>query len=186
MSGTKSYRSWTPDQPYLMPPNPGDWLPEDHLARFVLELVRELDLSAIERPIQSKDPRGERPYDPRMMMALLVYGYCTGVMSSRRIERKTCEDVAFRYLSGGQHPEFSTICTFRRTHLAAVEDLFRQVVRLAREAGLVKMGHVSLDGSKVDASASKHKAMRARTTKSSACAGESRTACRPDRRATTA
>jgi transposase len=159
MSGTKSYRSWTPDQPYLMPPNPGDWLPEDHLARFVLELVRELDLSAIERPIQSKDPRGERPYDPRMMMALLVYGYCTGVMSSRRIERKTYEDVAFRYLSGGQHPEFSTICTFRRTHLAAVEDLFRQVVRLAREAGLVKMGHVSLDGSKVDASASKHKAM---------------------------
>jgi hypothetical protein len=93
-----------------------------------------------------------------MMMALLVYGYCTGVMSSRRIERKTYEDVAFRYLSGGQHPEFSTICTFRRTHLAAVEDLFRQVVRLAREAGLVKMGHVSLDGSKVDASASKHKA----------------------------
>jgi transposase len=121
-----------------------------------------------------------------MMMALLVYGYCTGVMSSRRIERKTYEDVAFRYLSGGQHPEFSTICTFRRTHLAAVEDLFRQVVRLAREAGLVKMGHVSLDGSKVDASASKHKAMRARTTKSYACAGESRTACRPDRRATTA
>jgi transposase len=142
-----------------MPPSPGDWLPEDHLARFVLDLVRELDLSAVERPIQSKDPRGERPYDPRMMMALLVYGYCTGVMSSRKIERKTYEDVAFRYLSGGQHPEFSTICTFRRTHLVAVEDLFRQVVRLAWEAGLVKMGHVSLDGSKVDASASKHKAM---------------------------
>lgn len=159
MSGTKSYRPWTPDQPFLMPPNPGDWLPEDHLARFVLELIREIDLSGIERPIQSKDPRGERPYDPRMVMALLVYGYCTGVMSSRKIERKTYEDVAFRYLAGGQHPEFSTICTFRRTHLAAVEDLFRQVVRLAREAGLVKMGHVSLDGSKVDANASKHKAM---------------------------
>ncbi|MEQ1572550.1 MAG: transposase [Myxococcota bacterium] len=114
---------------------------------------------AIEQPIQSKDPRGERPYDPRMMLALLVHGYCTGVMSSRKIERKTYEDVAFRYLAGGQHPEFSTICTFRRTHLAAVEDLFRQVVRLARGAGLLKMGHVSLDGSKVDANASKHKAM---------------------------
>lgn len=159
MSGTKSYRSWSPDQPYLMPPSPGEWLPEDHLARFVLELVRELDLSAIERPIQGKDPRGERPYDPRMMMALVVYGYCNGVVSSRKIERKTYEDVAFRYLAGGQHPEFSTICAFRRTHLAAMEDLFRQVVRLAREAGLVKMGHVSLDGSKVDANASKHKAM---------------------------
>lgn len=159
MSSTKSYRSWAPDQLYLMPPSPCDWLPEDHLARFVLELIEELDLSAIERPIQSKDPRGERPYDPRMMMALLVYGYCTGVMSSRKIERKTYEDVAFRYLAGGQHPEFSTICAFRRTHLAAVEDLFQQVVRLARGAGLVKMGHVSLDGSKVDANASKHKAM---------------------------
>jgi transposase len=159
MPGTKSYRPWSPDQPFLMPPNPGEWLPEDHLARFVLELIRELDITAIEAPIQSKDPRGERPYDPRMMMGLLVYGYCTGVMSSRKIERKTYEDVAFRYLAGGQHPEFSTICTFRRTHLAAVKDLFRQVVRLAREAGLIKMGHVSLDGSKVDANASKHKAM---------------------------
>lgn len=159
MPAMKSYRAWSPDQPFLMPPNPGEWLPEDHIARFVLELVRELDITAIETTIQSKDPRGERPYDPRMMMGLLVYGYCSGVMSSRKIERKTYEDVAFRYLAGGQHPEFSTICTFRRTHLAAVEDLFGQVVRLAREAGLVKMGHVSLDGSKVDANASKHKAM---------------------------
>jgi len=110
----KSYRAWSPDQPFLMPPSPGEWLPEDHLARFVLELIRELDITAIETTIQSKDPRGERPYDPWMMMGLLVYGYCTGVMSSRKIERKTYEDVAFRYLAGGQHPEFSTICAFRR------------------------------------------------------------------------
>lgn len=155
----KSYRAWSPDQPFLMPPSPGEWLPEDHIARFVLELIRELDITAIETTIQSKDPRGERPYDPRMMMGLLVYGYCTGVMSSRKIERKTYEDVAFRYLAGGQHPEFSTICAFRRAHLDAVYDLFRQVVGLARRAGLVKLGHVSLDGSKVDANASKHKAM---------------------------
>jgi transposase len=159
MPGTKSYRAWSPDQPFLMPPNPGEWLSEDHVARFVLELVRELDITAIETTIQSKDPRGERPYDPRMMMGLLVYGYCTGVMSSRKIERKTYEDVAFRYLAGGQHPEFSTICAFRRAHLDAVYDLFRQVVGIARRAGLVKLGHVSLDGSKVDANASKHKAM---------------------------
>ena len=84
----KSYRAWYPDQPFLLPPSPGEWLPEDHIARFVLELVRELDITAIETTIQSKDPRGERPYDPRMMMGLLVYGYCTGVMSSRKLSAR--------------------------------------------------------------------------------------------------
>jgi transposase len=163
----KSYRAWSPDQPFLMPPNPGEWLPEDHVARFVLELVRELDITAIETTIQSKDPRGERPYDPRMMMGLLVYATarvsCRPARSSGRPTRTwrsaTSPADSTRSCRRGPHPRFSTICTFRRTHLAAVEDLFGQVVRLAREAGLVKMGHVSLDGSKVDANASKHKAM---------------------------
>jgi hypothetical protein len=111
---------------------------------------------------------------------------CTGVFSSRGIERKTHEDLAFRFLAGNQHPDSSTICAFRRVHLDAIAALFVQIVQISRRAGLAKLGHVSFDGSKVQANASKHKAMRARTTKSSARAGESRTARRPDRRATTA
>ena len=159
MSSPKSYRPWTPDQPHLLPPDPRAWLPQGHLAHFVLEVVEALDISGIEIPIQSMDRRGERPYAPRMMLALLVYGYCTGVFSSRRIERKTYEDIAFRYLAGGQHPEFSTICSFRRTHLAAIESQFVQIVTISRRAGLARLGHVSFDGTKVHANASKHKAM---------------------------
>ena len=159
MSSPKSYRPWAPDQPYLLPPDPRAWLPKDHLAYFILEVIEALDIASIEDPIQSKDPRGERPYAPRTMLALLLYGYCTGVFSSRRIERRTHEDVAFRYLAGGQHPEFSTICAFRRTHLAAIEALFVQVVQISRRAGLASLGHVSFDGTKVHANASKHKAM---------------------------
>jgi len=155
----KAYRPWTPDQPYLLPPNPRDWLPEGHLAPFLLEVVESLDLSAIECAIHEKDPRGERPYHPRMMLALLLYGYCTGTFSSRKIERKTYEDVAFRFLAGGEHPDFSTICTFRRVHLAAIDGLFVQVVQVSRRVGLAKLGHISLDGTKVSANASKHKAM---------------------------
>jgi transposase len=125
----------------------------------MLEVIEVLDVSAIENAIQDKDPRGERPYDPRMMLSLLIYGYCTGVFSSRKIERRTYEDVAFRYLAGGEHPEFSTICAFRRTHLRAIDALFVQTVQMSRRAGLVKLGHLSFDGSKVEANASKHKAM---------------------------
>jgi transposase len=159
MTGPKSYRPWSPDHPFLLPPDPREWLPKHHLAHFVLEVVDALDIAAIEDAIQDKDPRGERPYAPRMMLAILVYGYCTGTFSSRRIERRTYEDVAFRYLAGGQHPEFSTICVFRRNHLAAIEGLFVQIVRISQRAGLAKLGHVSFDGSKVHANASKHKAM---------------------------
>ncbi len=155
----KSYRPWSPDHPYLLPPDPRAWLPEGHLVHFVLEVVERLDISAIDDAIQAKDPRGERPYAPRMMLALLVYGYCTGVFSSRRIERKTHEDIAFRYLAGNQHPDFSTICEFRRAHLDAIAALFVQIVQISRRAGLAKLGHVSFDGSKVQANASKHKAM---------------------------
>jgi transposase len=147
----KSYRPWSPDQPDWLPPDPRAWLPEGHLAHFVLEVVEKLDISAIDDAIQAKDPRGERPYAPRMMRSLLVYGDCTGVFSSRKIERKTHEDVAFRYLAGNQHPHFSTICDFRRVHLDAIAALFVQIVQISRRAGLAKLGQVSLDGSKVQA-----------------------------------
>lgn len=136
-----------------------EWLPEGHLAFFVLEVVRELELDAIERTLQEKDPRGERPYAPRMMTGLILYGYCTGVYSSRRIERATHEDVAFRVLSGGAHPHFTTVNEFRLKHREALAGLFKQVLQLCARAGLKTLGHVSLDGSKVQANASKHKAM---------------------------
>lgn len=155
----KSYRPWDPDQSYLFPPSPRDWLPEKHLVFFVLDLVAGLDLSEIEVSIQAKDSRGNRPHDPRMMTALVLYGYCVGVTSSRRLERATHEDVGFRILSGDQHPDHSAISAFRKRHLHALSDLFVQVLRLCQEADLVKLGHVALDGTKVQANASKHKAM---------------------------
>lgn len=156
---TKQYRPWAPNQGYLIPPSPRDWLPDGHLAYFMLEVVAELDLSAIEEVIQGKDPRGQQPYNPQMMVALLLYSYCTGTYSSRRIARATYEDVATRYITGDQHPFFTRIAAFRREHLAALGQLFVQAVRLCRRAGLVQLGHVSLDGTKIKANASKHKAM---------------------------
>jgi transposase len=156
---SKHYRAWTPEQTFLLPPSPMDWLPEGHLAYFVLEVVRELDLGAIEGAIQQKDPRGERPYAPKMMTSLLLYAYCAGVFSSRKIERATYEDVAFRVIAGGSQPHFTTVNAFRLVHREALAGLFVQVLRLCVRAGLKTMGHVSLDGSKVQANASKHKAM---------------------------
>ena len=142
-----------------MPPSPRDWLPEGHLVYFVLDLVEEMDLGAITRRIQAKDPRGERPYAPRMMTALLLYGYAVGVFSSRKIERATHEDVAFRVLAAGEHPSFTTINQFRLDHRAAFAELFQQVLELCMSAGLVNLGHVAIDGTKLKANASKHKAM---------------------------
>ena len=136
-----------------------DWLPDGHLAYFVLELVRELDVSAIESAIQRKDARGVRPYSPRMMSALLLYAYSVGVFSSRKIERATYQDVAFRVLAGGEHPHFTTVNAFRLEHRDALSGLFVQVLKLCARAGLKTVGHVALDGSKVQANASKHKAM---------------------------
>ena len=155
----KRYRPWEPDQSFLFPPSPRDWLPDGHLAFFMLDLVAGLDLSEIEAVIHAKDARGNRPHDPRMMTALLLYGYCVGVASSRRLERATWEDVGFRVLCGDQHPDHTAISTFRKTHLQAMSGLFVQVLRLCQEAKLVKLGHVALDGTKVQANASKHKAM---------------------------
>ena len=156
---SKQYRAWPQGQPFLFPPSPQDWLPDDHLVYFVLDAVELLDIAAIEQEIQKKDARGERPYNPRMMLALLIHAYCTGVYSSRKIARATYEQVAFRVLTGDQHPVQQSIGNFRRRHLAAFRDLFKQVLGMCREAGLVKLGHVALDGTKIQANASKHKAM---------------------------
>jgi len=143
----------------LLPALLHDWLPDGHLARFVAELVETLDLSAIYGKYEEGDGRGLAAYDPRMMVRVLIYGYCRGVASSRRIERATYEDVAFRYLAADEHPDHDTIADFRKEHLAALAQLFVQVLRLCQQAGLVKLGHVALDGTKVKANASKHKAM---------------------------
>ncbi len=156
---SKSYQPWTQDQPYLLPPSLRDWLPEDHLAWFILEVVSQLDLSAIEAAIQSKDARGQRPYNPQMMVALLLYAYCTGVYSSRKIERATYEDVAFRVITGNVQPYFTNINEFRKVHRQHFADLFVEALQLCRRAGLVRLRHVAVDGTKVKANASKHKAM---------------------------
>ena len=136
-----------------------DWLPKDHLAYFIMDVVEQLNLGEIEQEIQKKDPRGERPYAIEMMSGLLLYGYCVGEFSSRRMARATYEDVAVRVISAGQHPHFTTINQFRLDHGAALGRLFEEVLRLCRAAGLVKLGSVALDGTKIKAAASKHKAM---------------------------
>ncbi|MCC7494097.1 MAG: transposase, partial [Fimbriimonadaceae bacterium] len=155
----KLYRRWTPDQEYLLPPSPRDWLPADHLASFVLDLVAELDLSSIQAVYQAKDPRGTQPWDPRLLAALWLYALCVGGYSSRRIERATHEDVAFRVLAAEAHPDHTRLSEFRRVHHAALAGLFCQVLRLCAAAGLVKLGNVALDGTKLPANASLHKAM---------------------------
>ena len=155
----KQFRSCDLNQAYLLPPSLQDWLPEGHLARFVAEVVEALDLSAIYAKYEERDGRGQAAYDPRMMVRVLIYGYCLGVASSRRIERATYEDVAFRYLAADQHPDHDTIAAFRQEHLAPLAQLFVQVLQLCQRAGLVKLGHVALDGTKIKANASKHKAM---------------------------
>jgi transposase len=154
----KTFQPYEPRQAYLLPPSPQEWLPKDHLAYFVLDLVGTLDLRGITRRYES-ELRGYPPHDPRMMVALLVYGYCVGVRASRQIEKKTHEDIAFRMLAGDNHPDHTRVSEFRRIHLAALAGLFLQILRLCQKAGLVKLGHVAIDGTKVKANASKHKAM---------------------------
>ncbi|WP_438802021.1 IS1182 family transposase [Actinospica durhamensis] len=154
----KRFRSFDPHQVYLMPPSLDEWLPEDHLARFVAELVDEvLDLGPILASYTEK--RGFPPYDPRLMVRLLIYGYTTGVRSSRAIERKCVDDVAFRYLAAGAGPDYRSISRFRARHLDALAGVFTQSLHLAQKLGMVKMGRVALDGTKLEANASKHKAM---------------------------
>lgn len=154
---SKSFRPYDVRQQLLLPPSLEDWVPEGHLARFISDVVESLDLSAIYGAYQ--DGRGAPAYHPAMVVKLLVYGYCTGVRSSRRIERATYDDVAFRFLSADQHPDHDSIAAFRQRHLKALASLFLQVLQLCQKAGLVKLGHVALDGTKLKANASKHKAM---------------------------
>jgi len=155
---SKTYRPWNPDQQWLLPPSPRQWLPQGDLVYFVMDVVRQLDLSPITRVYEQSD-RGYPPFHPRMMVCLLMYSYAMGVRSSRKIAQQCERDVAWRVLVGQDAPDFRTISLFRKTHLEAFANLFVQVVQIAREAGLVKLGHVSLDGTKVKANASRHKAM---------------------------
>jgi transposase len=155
---SKTYRPYAPGQSFLLPPSPLDWLPEDHLARFLLDVVQMLDLKAITRYYE-KEHRGFPPHHPVMMTALLLYAYCVGVPSSRKIAKRTYEDVAFRVIAGNTHPDYSCISEFRRIHLAALSGLFVQVLAMCEIIGLAKLGTVALDGTKVKANASKHKAM---------------------------
>jgi transposase len=154
----KTYRPYVPEQDLLLPPSLRDWLPEDHLAYFVSDLVDHLDLSAIMKVYEEED-RGYPPYHPVMMTKVLVYAYCVGVFSSRRIQRRLREDIPFRVLAAGNEPDFRTIADFRKTHLTALQGFFEQVLEMARELGAARVGRVALDGTKVKANASKHKAM---------------------------
>ena len=148
----------TVDQTLLFPPSLHDWLPDGHLARFLVDVVSALDLDAVYASYREKDGRGQAAYAPELMLRLLLYGYASGVYSSRQIETRTYEDVAFRYLAGDQHPDHATLAEFRKRHLEALAGLFTQALLLCEKAGLVKLGHVSIDGTKIKANASKHKA----------------------------
>ena len=153
----KTFRPYEPDQLLLLPPSLQDWVPEGHLARFVSDVVDTLELSSIEDSYSEE--RGYPPYDPRMMVQLLLYGYCTGTYSSRRIAAKLVDSVAYRFLAAGNEPDFRTISDFRKRHGEALKELFEQVLRLCGKAGLVKLGRVAIDGTKIQANASQHKAM---------------------------
>jgi len=153
------FRACTLDQPLLLSPSLQQWLPETHLARFIADVTEQLDLSQIYAAYDRKDGRGQEGYHPLMLTRLLLYGYCQGVVSSRKIERATYEDVAFRYLAADQHPDHDTIASFRQTHLQNLAGLFTQALQLCEKAGLIKLGHVAIDGTKLKANASKHKAM---------------------------
>jgi transposase len=142
--------------PFLLPPSIEDWLPEGHLARFVVEIVEQLDLSSLK---ESYTGRGSQPHNPAMLVALLFYGYAVGVFSSRKIERSTYDSVAFRYIAVNSHPDHDTIAHFRKRFLKELTGLFVQILWVARQMGVLKLGNVSLDGSKVKAHASKHKAL---------------------------
>ena len=155
---SKEFRPWKIDEAQLLPASVQDYVPRDHLSRLIVALVREeLDLSAIAGSYRSV--LGQPPFDPRMMTALLLHGYASGIYSSRRIARAACERADFMMIVAGDPPDFRTVSEFRRRHLGALAALFVQVLRLCEKAGLVKLGHVALDGTKIKANASKHKAM---------------------------
>lgn len=143
-------------QLYLLPPSIDEWLPENHLARFIVEVIEKMDLTRLTNHYSGK---GSAAYHPAMMLSLLVYGYATGTFSSRKIERATYDSVAFRFLAANQHPDHDTIAHFRKTFLVELEDLFVQVLVIAQAMKLFKLGNISLDGTKIKANASRHKAL---------------------------
>ena len=157
MSMKKTFRPYQPNQQYLLPPSLRDWLPDDHPVHFINEVVDGFDLSAIYDDYRER--RGQPPYDPRMMVKILIYAMTKGIHSSRKIERALYEDIGLRYLSADQQPDHWTISDFRRRHLKALGDLLVQTVQMAQRAGLIRLNHVAIDGTKIKANASKHSAM---------------------------
>jgi transposase len=155
---SKHFRPWSPEQSFLFPPAPRDWLPENHLVYFLLDVIPQMDLQPILQPYQVEE-RGQPPFHPTMLVTLLLYGYATGTFSSRRLMARCETDVAFRVIVGEDIPDFRTISDFRKRHLTALEGLFVEVLKLCAKSGLVKVGRIALDGSKVKANASRHKAM---------------------------
>lgn len=157
---SKTFRFYDMNQQLLLPPDLRQWLRDDHLALYVSDVVEALDLSRILNKYEEGDSRGRPPYHPALMVKLLVYGYCTGRMSSRKLEQATYDDVAFRVLSCDQHPDHDSIADFRRRHLAELGQLFVQVLQLCQRAGLVKLGHVAVDSTKIKANAAKRESLR--------------------------
>ena len=155
---SRTFREWSPDQSYLFPPSPQDWLPKNHLVYFLMDVSDQLDLSVM---IESYDSEkgGKPPFHPQMMLVLLLYSYCIGVFSSRKIAARCETDVSFRVIVGDHVPDFRTISEYRRRHLGQFQQLFLEVLRLCRESGLLKVGRLALDGTKIKANASRHKSM---------------------------
>ena len=152
----KNFRPVDRDTGFLMPPSVDEWLPEKHLARFVVEVIASLDLRAMTGRYRGS---GEASYHPAVLLGILVYGYATGVFSSRKLERATYDSVAFRFVAANQHPDHDTIAAFRRRFLKPIEALFVEVLHLAREMGVLKLGTIALDGTKIHANASRHSAL---------------------------
>src|SRR3979490_1872664 len=151
-----NFRTIDRETAYLLPPSVDEWLPERHLARFVVEVIDRLDLSAMSKSYRGS---GSASYHPAALLGLLVYGYATGVFSSRKLERATYDSVAFRFIAANDHPDHDTIATFRRRFLRDIEALFVKVLLLAREMGVLKLGTVALEGTKIHANASRHSAL---------------------------
>jgi transposase len=156
---SKTFRSYDMNQQLLLPPDLRQWLPADHLALYISDVVESLNLAGILKAYEEGDGRGRPPYHPVLMVKLLVYGYCTGRMSSRKLEQATHDDVAFRVLTCNQQPDHDSIATFRKRHLPELAKLFVQILEVCQRAGLVKLGHVAIDGTKIKANASKWRTM---------------------------
>ena len=151
-----NFRPIDRDTGFLLPPSVDEWLPERHLARFVVEVVAGLDLRSMTGSYRGS---GEAPYHPELLLGLIIYGYASGVFSSRKLERATYDSVAFRFIAANQHPDHDTIAVFRRRFLAQIAPLFAQVLCVAREMGVLQLGTVALDGTKIHANASRHSAL---------------------------